>query len=149
MVIKLSSLLPGYMGNLSQEIYLLFGKKGQRKQRHSEWSFCFCSFPSCFSLRYSVCQGSIASVMSNSLQPHGLQPTRLFCPWDSPCKNSGVGCHDFLQGIFLTQGWKLLLCFLHLLHWQVGSLPLAPPGKPNIYIYIYLYIYIFYMFIYR
>ena len=29
--------------------------------------------------------------MSNSLQPHGLQPTRLFCPWDSPGKNTGVG----------------------------------------------------------
>ena len=37
------------------------------------------------------------SVMSNSLQPHGLYPTRLLCPWDSPGKNTGVGCHD-LQG---------------------------------------------------
>ena len=31
--------------------------------------------------------------MSNSLRPHGLQPTRLLCPWDSPGKNTGVGCH--------------------------------------------------------
>ena len=40
------------------------------------------------------------SVMSNSFQPYGLQPTRLLCPWDSPGKNTGVDCHLFLQGIF-------------------------------------------------
>ena len=34
-----------------------------------------------------------------------------------------------LQGIFLTQGSNP--CLLHLLHWQVGSLQLAPPGKPR------------------
>ena len=44
-----------------------------------------------------------SSVMSDSLQPHGLQPSRLLCPWDSPGKNTGVGCHSLLQGIFLTQ----------------------------------------------
>ena len=38
------------------------------------------------------------------------------------------GCCALLQGIFLTQ--ELNLSLLHLLHWQVGSLPLAPPGKP-------------------
>ena len=34
---------------------------------------------------------------------HGLQPTKLLRPWDSPGKNTGVGCHFLLQGIFLTQ----------------------------------------------
>ena len=43
------------------------------------------------------------SVVSDSLWPPGLQPTRLLCPWNSPGKNTGVGCHA-LQGIFLTQG---------------------------------------------
>ena len=38
------------------------------------------------------------------LQPHGLWPARLLCPWDSPGKNIGVGCHFLLQGIFPTQG---------------------------------------------
>ena len=38
------------------------------------------------------------SVMSNSLWPHGLQPSRLLCPWDSPGQNTGVGCHFLLQG---------------------------------------------------
>ena len=44
------------------------------------------------------------SVMSDSLRPCGLSPTRLLRPWDSPGKNTGVGCHFLLQGIFLTQG---------------------------------------------
>ena len=47
---------------------------------------------------------------------------------DSPGKNTDVGCHDLLQGIFLTQGSNLSL--LRLLHWQAGSLPLMPPAKP-------------------
>ena len=34
----------------------------------------------------------------------GLYPPRLLCPWDSPGKNIGVGCHALLLGIFLTQG---------------------------------------------
>ena len=44
------------------------------------------------------------SAVSDSLQPHGLQPTRLLCPWDSPGKDAGVGCHALLQGIFPIQG---------------------------------------------
>ena len=40
------------------------------------------------------------SVMVNSLWPHGLQPTRLLYPWSFPQKNTGVGCHFLLQGIF-------------------------------------------------
>ena len=34
---------------------------------------------------------------SDSVQPHRRQPTRLLCPWDSPGKNTGVGCHFLLQ----------------------------------------------------
>ena len=36
-------------------------------------------------------------VMSDSVQPHRRQPTRLPCPWDSLSKNTGVGCHFLLQ----------------------------------------------------
>ena len=39
------------------------------------------------------------------------------CPWNSPGKNTGVGCHFLLWGIILTQ--ESNLCFLHLLHWQM------------------------------
>ena len=38
------------------------------------------------------------SVVSDSLQPHGLQPTRLLSPWNSPSKNTRVGCHSFFPG---------------------------------------------------
>ena len=52
------------------------------------------------------------SVMSNSLQTHGLKPTGLLCPWNSPGKNPRMDCHSLLQGIFPTQGSNtvLLLC---------------------------------------
>ena len=36
--------------------------------------------------------------------PHGLWPARLLCPWNSPGKNTGVGCHSLVQEIFATQG---------------------------------------------
>ena len=62
----------------------------------------------------------VISVMSDSLQPCGSQPTRLLCPWDSPGKNTGMGCHALLQGIFWTQGSNPSL--LHFLHWQAGIL---------------------------
>ena len=52
-----------------------------------------------------------------------LQFARLLCPWDSPGKNTGVGCHALLQGIFWTQGLNL-----GLLHWQADSLPLSHLG---------------------
>ena len=65
--------------------------------------------------------------MFDSVWPHGLKPSRLLCPWDSPGKNTGVDCHALLQRIFLTQGPNL-----HLLLWWADSLPLAPPGKPLI-----------------
>ena len=63
----------------------------------------------------------VTSVVADSVQPHRWQPTRLPHPWDSPGKNTGVGCHFLLQGILLTQGSNL-----HLLSWQAASLP---PGK--------------------
>ena len=69
---------------------------------------------------------SILSVVSDSLQPRGLYPTRFLCPWDFPDKNTGVGCHFLLQGIFLIQG---LNCSL--LHYQADSLPLSHQGSPQ------------------
>ena len=66
-----------------------------------------------------VCVCVSHSVMSNSVQPHGLYTARLLCPWNSPGKNTGVGCHALFQGISLTQGSNP--CFLSLLNWQVGS----------------------------
>ena len=64
-------------------------------------------------------------VMSDSLQAHGLQPARLLGPRNSPGKNTGVGCHALLQGIFPTQGSPRSPTL------QADSLPAEPQGKPK------------------
>ena len=70
---------------------------------------------------FSVC----CSVVSNSSRPHGLQSTRLLCPWDFPGKNTGVGCHFLLQGISPTQGWNSVL-----LHCRQILYHLSHQGNP-------------------
>ena len=50
------------------------------------------------------CCCCIASVVSDSVRPHGLQPTRLLRPWDFPGRSTGVGCHCLL--------WEMWLSFL-------------------------------------
>ena len=65
----------------------------------------------------------VTLVMSNSLRPYELYSL----PGSSVhgvLKNTGVDCHAILQGIFPTGHF--------LLYWQVNSLPLAPPGNPNL-----------------
>lgn len=44
------------------------------------------------------------------LRPHGLQPSRLLRPWDSPGKSTGVGCHALVQGLFLTRDRTRVSC---------------------------------------
>ena len=75
------------------------------------------------------CSQMLRSVTSTLFRPHGLHPARLLYLWNFPGKNAGLGCCFLLQWIFPTQGSNPHL--LYLLHWQVDSLPLAPPGKPN------------------
>ena len=78
---------------LFRDVFFLYGNKYVvEKQWVSEWS---------------------RSVVSDSLRPRGLQPTRLLRPWDSPGKNTGVGYHFLLQGIFPTQGSNS-----GILHWR-------------------------------
>jgi len=65
--------------------------------------------------------------------PMGYSPPDSSLHGDSPGKNTGVGCHALLHGIFPTQGLNPhLLCVLH---WLAGSLLLAPPGKPELCLY--------------
>ena len=66
----------------------------------------------------------VTSVMSDSVRPDGLYPTRLLCPWDSPGKNTGVGCHALLQGIFPTRIKPTSTAL------QADSLPLTQQGSP-------------------
>ena len=112
-----------------------FERHSQKPWRHSWFSSSMSVSPDDGDIFVHACQ--VASVMSDSLRLHGLYPTRLLCPWDFPGKNTGVSCDALLQGIFPTQESNPRL--LGLLHWQVGSLPIVPPGKPFIIIY-YMYI---------
>ena len=66
-----------------------------------------------------------SSVIPNSLPSHGLSPVRLLCPWDSPGKNTGAGCHFLFQGIFPTQDSNADLRCRH-------SFPTKSPGKPKV-----------------
>ena len=61
--------------------------------------------------------------------PMDCNPPGSSAHGDSPGKNTGVGCHFLLQGSFPIQGLNL-----HLLHWQVESLPSEPSGKWDTYI---------------
>jgi len=81
------------------------------------------------------------SVVSDSLQPHGVWPTSLLHPWDFPGKNTGVGYHLLLQGIFLTQGLNLSL-----LHCR-QTLPSEQPGEPFLLIIISLFVCFFSTFV--
>ena len=73
----------------------------QRYKHH----FCVSAITNCMCVCVCVCVCVSSSIMSNSLQLHGLQPARLLCPWNSPVENTGVGCHFHLQWIF--QGLNL------------------------------------------
>ena len=54
------------------------------------------------------CYCYVTSVVSDSVRPHRQQPTRLLRPWDSPGKNTGVGCHFLLQCMKVKMKVKLL-----------------------------------------
>ena len=73
-----------------------------------------------------LCAVLSRSVVSAYLQTHGLQPARLLYPWDSPGKNTRVGCHALLQGTLPNPGIKPRSPTL-----QVDSVPSEPPGEPN------------------
>ena len=87
----------------------------------------------CTFLIFQDSKANCVQVCAKSLQscpilrdPMDCSPPGSSVHGDSPGKNTGVGCLALLQGIFPTQG--LNWCLFCLLHWQVGSLSLAPPG---------------------
>ena len=71
--------------------------------------------------------GVLVARLCLTLQSHGLQPSRLLSPWDSPGKNTGVGCHFLLQGVFLTQGSNSQLLHCRQSFYQLGH---QDPYKP-------------------
>ena len=73
---------------------------------------------------FCVKKSKSESVSRSPVWHYELKPARLLCPWDSLGKNTGVGCHFFLQGILQTQESNL-----GLLHCRQILLPSEPPGK--------------------
>ena len=71
------------------------------------------------------------SAVSDSLQSHRVQPTRILCPWNSPGKNTGVGSNCLLQGTFLIQGSNpgLLHCRQILYQLSHQGSPILPQGR--------------------
>ena len=67
-----------------------------------------------------------------TLRPHGLEPARLLCPWNSPGQNTGVGCRSLLQGTFpipeLNQGLLHCRWILYQLSYQGRTLRISGPG---------------------
>ena len=95
--------------------------------------YCFPSWPSAAKLL----------VMSDFVRPHRQQPTRLHCPWDSPGKNTGVGCHFLLQCMkvkLLSRVWLFAtpwtaahqappsMGFSRQKYWSGVPLPSPPPS---------------------
>ena len=92
---------------------------------------CECTFLiilicTCFESYFSMC-AYVLSCIRLFVTPWIVALQVPLCLWDFPGKNTGVGCHFFLQRIFQTQGLNPHL--VSLLHLQADSLPLAPPGK--------------------
>ena len=67
--------------------------------------------------------------------PMDCSPARLLCPWDSPGKNTGVGCHALLQGIFLTQGSNLGLPHCRQILYRLSHQGSPPPKVPCVGVY--------------
>ena len=65
--------------------------------------------------------------MSDSVQPHRWQPTRLPCPWDSPGKNTGVGCHFLLQCLKIKSESEVVQSCPTL----SNAMDYSPPGPPS------------------
>ena len=63
--------------------------------------------------------------MSNSVRPHRRQPTRLPHPWDSPGKNSGVGCHFLLRHMKVKSESEVAQLYLTL----SDPMDCSPPGS--------------------
>ena len=103
-----------------------------------------------------TCCCQVASVVSDSVRPHGLQPTRLLRPWDSPGKNTGVGCHFLLQCMKVESESEVTQLCLTL----SDPMDCSPPGSSihgifratvlewgaiafSLYIHRYMYIYVY------
>ena len=93
--------IPAFISNTSScsESYPVF--------HHMDWKLHIKLIHLCHLLPACACMLS-CSIISDSLGPHGLQPARHFCPWNFPCKNTGVGCHFHFLRICIEKYLSIL-----------------------------------------
>ena len=94
-----------------------------KKELHKRAS---CGPSEAYLLLYSVSGGGLVTKLCLTLMTPWTVSARLLCPWDSPGKNTGVGCHFLLQGIFPTQESNP-----GLLHCRQILYQLSYEGSPN------------------
>ena len=106
----------------------LLGNKWKSTNDHFEFKTTFTVRPKDSLVEVVSVPFICACMCAKSLQsyptlcdPMDCKPARIFCPWDSPGKNTRGSCHALLQRIFPTQGWNPAL--------QVDSLPLSYRGS--------------------
>ena len=107
-IMFLSTVVSGMPSSTEVTVLSTKGNDYYNNNRYSSWcgfymELCLHKLQS-MSMKQAMLSLSVAS---DSLRHHVLQPTRLLCPWDSPGKNTGMGCHALLQGIFPIQGSNL------------------------------------------
>ena len=114
-----------YFSLIKQVVQVHCGKKNL-KRTNMKWKSTVFPNQNALQLHFGECVSERHSAMSNPLWTHGLLPIRLLCLWDFPCKNTGVGCHSLLQGLFLTQGSNLGFPHYRQILYQLGHL-----GSPH------------------
>ena len=103
-----------------------YSPRGHKELDATEWlstaQQCMCHY-----IFYNVCMISCFSRVQLFVTPWTVAH-QLVCPWGFSRQEYWKGLPvAFSRGSFWPGDWA---CLLHLLHWQEGSLPLAPPGKP-------------------
>ena len=112
--------------NLEVEVRVYYFFKTLRRYGATAYSISFCGSFYCFSNRrkktrhYSFCCCLIAQSYPTLCDPRDCCLLSSACPWNSPDKNTGVGCHFLLQWIFQIQDWT-----------RVSSISSELPGKLN------------------
>ena len=86
------------------------------------WDLTLLQVVLCSSTYICVCVCVSHSVVSDSLWPHGLQPTRLLCPWNSQGKNPGVDCQYVCMYMYICMYMCIYIWFLKAFYWNIIAL---------------------------
>ena len=102
------SSVPGWENKILQTAPWSQKKKNAEKEKNS---YCNCNYLTMIPIGHHrnilCCYCYVTSVVSDSVRPYGPKPTRLPLPWDSPGKNTGMGCHFLLQCMKVkSEKWK-------------------------------------------